>query len=160
MSEILDYEVVDKTGWAEGPWMAEPDRAQWAHAGYACLILRHPHHGYLCGYVGVDRAHPAYGKHPLQEEVKASAHQGLNYGALCDGLICHVPEPGMPDDVWWLGFDCGHSWDLAPAREARERARGWAPVDSPLQPQYRTLAYVQGQCERLAEQLRALITKL
>jgi hypothetical protein len=160
MSELTQAELkefkVDKTGWGEGPWQTEPDREQWTHAGYACLILRHPHGGYLCGYVGVDRAHPAYGKHPLREDVDATAHQDLNYGSACEGLICHVPEPGMPDDVWWLGFDCGHAFDVAPGLEARERARGWPPILTPLMPVYRTFPYVKRETEKLADQLRAL----
>ena len=151
---IADFKV-DKTGWGEGPWTTEPDREQWVHAGYACLVLRSPQAGHLCGYVGVPREHPAYGRQPIR--VDADAHGGLNYASRCDGLICHVPEPGMPADVWWLGFDCGHTWDLAPARAARERERGWLPIPLPggWRETYRTLAYVKREVESLAEQLRS-----
>src|SRR6476660_6887412 len=93
--------VVDKTGWGDGPWMAEPDRVDFVHSGLACLALRHPHHGNWCGYVGVPCEHPAYGR--AYEDVDVDIARTLNYAAPCEGLICHVPAPGMPDDVWWLG---------------------------------------------------------
>lgn len=31
---------VDKTGWPDGPWMQEPDRAEWFYRGVACLVKR------------------------------------------------------------------------------------------------------------------------
>jgi hypothetical protein len=169
MSEQVPEVKIDKSAWGDGPWMTEPDRVQWEHAGYACLIVRHPNHGYLCAYVGIDRAHPFYGKNPLKENLPVDAN--LNYGACCNGLICHVPAPGMPADVWWLGMDFAHAFDLAPALRARERAmaariprlaelekrqqelESEAPF---LREIYRTVAYATAQTEALAEQLRAL----
>jgi hypothetical protein len=166
----------DKSDWGEGPWQTEPDRVQWQHAGYACLITRHPSFGSLCAYVGVDRAHPLYGQEwdaegsPIDD---LEVHGGVNYSAKCRGHICHVPEPGMPDDVWWLGFECAHAFDLAPAMEARMKKL--KPLSSPfldipkwpqmveemrdrlgMREHYRDLPYVKAECESLAEQLRAL----
>lgn len=154
--KLADYKV-DKTGWDDGPWMTEPDRVQWTHAGFACLVLRHPRHGFFCGYVAIDVAHPFYGKHPLREDLPIDTHRGLNYGAKCDGLICHVPEPGMPDDVWWLGFDLGHVWDIAPGLDARlERSLGLQPIRSDIfKQQYRTIDYAKRATEELADELRA-----
>lgn len=170
-SEVLDL-VVDKRAWSAGPWMTEPDRVQWQHAGYACLMVRHPDHGFWCGYVGVDRVHPLYGVDWRGSGAVQSldAHRGVNYSNTCDGEICHVPEAGMPDDVWWFGFDCGHSFDYAPARDARMRAlEAHSPGARALRKQldalplpracrevYRPLGYVKGETESLAEQLRAL----
>ena len=124
--EQLEAYKVDRTGWTAGPWDKEPDRLRWQHAGYACLMVRHPRHGYWCAYVGVDRAHPLYGKHPLHGEApelfaRVDSARDLNYGDVCDGLVCHVPARGMPDDVWWLGMDFGHAFDQAPGLEAHMR---------------------------------------
>ena len=143
--------------------MTEPDRVDFVHAGLACLALRHPNHGYWCGYAAVPREHPAYGK--PAGEVEAEAHAGLNYSAPCDGLICHTPEPGMSGDVWWLGCDFGHFLDVAPGLEARERSLGiplymphYGPVPDFLRPVYRDLPYVRSVIEHLAEQLAAMAT--
>ena len=38
--------------------------------------------------------------------------------------ICHIPDQGEPDDVWWLGFDCLHGGDLAPGMMAFPELRG------------------------------------
>jgi hypothetical protein len=89
-----------------GPWDQEPDRDLWKHAGLACLVNRGPM-GAWCGYVAVPPGHPAHRKH--YNEVDVEVHGGLTYSEECQGVICHTPKPGEPDDVWWLGFDCGHT---------------------------------------------------
>lgn len=69
--------------------------------------------------------------------------------------ICHVPEAGRPDKVWWFGFDTDHAGDYSPGFEARlkkylEREReDFGEV-------YRTRQYVEGQCATLAAQLAAV----
>lgn len=73
--------------------------------GFACLIRR-TNIGIWCGYVAVPPGHPWHGKH--YDAVDADVHGGLTYAEPCSGEICHVPQPGESDDVWWLGFDCGH----------------------------------------------------
>lgn len=162
MSAIKEM-AIDKSTWGDGPWQSEPDRVDFVHAGFACLALRHPEHGNWCGYVAVPREHPAYGVKPLKKDLDLDVHRGLNYGAKCSGLICHVPQPGMPDDVWWLGFDCGHSFDLCPGREARFRSTVAALALAALRTMpphfaevYRPLPYVRAEIEGLAEQLAAM----
>ena len=68
--------------------------------------------------------------------------------------ICHVPEAGRPDKVWWLGFDCAHLGDAMPGmNEFREATRISALSERET---YRTLAYVKGEVEGLARQLAAM----
>lgn len=62
--------------------------------------------------------------------------------------ICHVAEPGKPERVWWLGFDCAHVGDFSPAY-----TRYGITGDT-----YRDLAYVREQCTDLARQLAAVST--
>ena len=89
------------------------------------------------------REHPYYGV--PHDDAPVQAHGGLTYSARCNGDICHVPEPGMPDDVWWFGFDCGHFQDVVPAIDITMKFE-----DST----YRDLAYVTAEICDLAEQLR------
>jgi hypothetical protein len=148
--------TLDKSGWGEGPWQNEPDRVDFVHAGFACLALRGACHGAWCAYVGVPSDHPAYGKN--YDDVDVGVHGGLTYAGKCREPICHVPEPGMPDDVWWFGFDCAHAWDLAPGHEALARPFRIAhpPPDGMPEDVYRDLPFVRQQIESLAEQLRAM----
>src|SRR6476646_948456 len=116
MSETIPDLTIDKSTWGDGPWQSEPDRVEFVHAGFACLLLRNPRIGQLCGYVGVPREHPAYGRD--YNGVDVEVHGGLTYANKCQGYVCHVPADGMPEDVWWLGFDAGHAWDLTPGLNA------------------------------------------
>lgn len=62
--------------------------------------------------------------------------------------ICHTPEEGRPEDVWWFGFDCAHLGDVSPGhgREIELLGRGT----------YKTFDYVKGQVEDLAASLAAV----
>ena len=106
-----------------GPWMDEPDKAQWIHpaSGLDCLIVRGPV-GSLCGYVGVPALHP-WRLRKGYNDVACSVHGGLTFDGECQPYtdtedftvsICHVPEAGRTDDVHWYGFDCAHLGDLSP----------------------------------------------
>lgn len=169
------YTTIDKTDWPRGPWDDEPDKVQWADdpTGLDCLIVRNGN-GALCGYVGVPPGHPwhkvGYSGHiddvPCTDdycyaeghtpEATVEVHGGLTYSDSGEGRpeaegICHVPEPGRPEDVWWFGFDCDHAFDLAPGHVARSRALGIPPIVDDAT--YRDLAYVKAECASLARQL-------
>lgn len=136
---------IDKTPWGYGAWVGEPDKAQWVDetSGLDCLIVRGPM-GALCGYVGVPDSHPSFER----EDVNASCHGGLTFSGPCQGHegdpfgICHIPEDGRTDKIWWLGFDCSHYGDFTPRY----------PSDGI----YRNLAYVQKECADLAGQLELI----
>lgn len=126
-------------------WLTEPARVEFVHAGLSCLIRR-ASHGALCGYVAVPPGHPLHGK--AAHAVDLDAHGTVNYAAPCGGEVCHVPQPGEPDDVWWFGFDCAHV------------GRDYVPLFAQLYGGsfadgiYRNMEYVRGEVEDLAEQLR------
>ena len=117
--------TIAKTAWGPGAWQEEPDKKQWPDAatGLPCLAVRHPEYGHWCGYVGVPEGHPSFGAPYDTPDVEV--HGSLTFANRCrpgeDEAhgICHRPEPGEPDHVWWLGFDCGHIWDLQPGYSAR-----------------------------------------
>lgn len=130
--------------------------------------------GPWCGYVGVPPGHPWHGADARSLDVWI--HGGLNYSASCDvdmpieDGICHVPAPGRPGDVWWLGFDCGHwcdgHWcDGSPAMDALlariapeldieyRKLMDSLGIDAPRTGIYRTVSYVRAEVERLARQV-------
>ena len=158
----------DRSKWGAGPWDSEPDdKTQWIDeaTGLDCLAVRN-HAGAWCGYVGLPATHPLHGKDysadirfPSRDgeglksmEAAFSVHGGITYASACSGEICHVPEDGRPDDVWWIGFDCAHSGDLAPMDAHYDMLR------YRLGGTYRNLHYVKSECAQLAEQLSAYAT--
>lgn len=149
MSETIKLLEYDKSKWPRGEWNNEPDRVDFIHAGFSCFILRNTH-GAWCGYVGVPNTHPAYGKD--YNDVDVDVHGGLTYADVCGDHICHVPEPGMPDDVWWLGFDTNHYSDYAPGNFVY--SIGTRPANE--MSHYKNVGYVTNEVKRLAEQLQAL----
>jgi hypothetical protein len=102
-----------------GPWISEPSKMQWVDeaTGLPCLIVRGGV-GSLCGYVGVPSSHPFHKR--FYDDVPVDVHGGLTYSDSCQHSkdesqgVCHIPEPGSSDDVWWFGFDCAHLYDLSP----------------------------------------------
>lgn len=149
---------MSRVGWSRGEWDNEPDKAQWTDAatGLPCLAKRNSM-GAWCDYVGVAEGHPAFTKG--YDAVRVDVHGGLTFSDFCQPgapaeTICHVPEPGEPERVWWLGFDCAHASDYAPAFEARELTRfGFNAFGKGI---YRTLNYVRRECADLAAQLMAM----
>ena len=142
--ENTNYKA-DRSTWGRGPWDQEPeDRIDFVHAGFAAFIKRGPM-GVWCGYVGVPNTHPLYGKsYGDADDAGIEVHGGLTYANKCAGEICHVPEPGMPDDVWWFGFDCGHWNDIVPSMARYHEETGI----------YRDKTYAIEQARLLAAQLK------
>lgn len=141
--EALNHKV-DRSGWKSGPWESEPDRVDFEHAGLACLGLRNGSMGFWCGYVGVGPDHPA-AKDGFEDSV-LDVHGGITFTGKCSPPICHVPKPGMPAEVKWFGFDCGHYLDSWPGRN-------WQFDGNES---YRDLHYVTEQIKALADQLAVL----
>lgn len=171
-----EWRFDDKVGWPDGPWKDEPDKIQFTDkaTGLPCLIHRN-YGGALCGYVGVTEGHPWFEKH--YDEVmggdwdeddfhqRVSVHGGLTFSSFCKETdeetgqgICHVPDPGEPQRVWWLGFDCAHSGDLCPGYDKK------LPVYEPdlgrdYYGSYKDVAYVKAEIVRLARQASEALAK-
>lgn len=160
--------------------MANEIERDWTtKAGYravALVVIWNGKRSHRCGYVGLPLGHPLYGveysqqveclretarnatlgkKSPILaftarvgadegESVRCSpdvafdVHGGLTYSG--EGR-CH-PAGG---DEWWFGFDCAHSGD-----GYIEDVLGFS-----MGGVVRSLDYVVGECESLAEQIRA-----
>lgn len=148
-----------REGWPPGEWDGEPDKAQWKDeaTGVACLAKRHASSGHWCGYVGIAAWHPWHGKG--YSDVEVNTHGGLTFADSCEEgppeqTVCHIPEPGEPDNLWWLGFDCAHAWDHSPRDHVMAREHGYPFTIDPTS-SYKSLAYVKNHCAELAQQVAA-----
>lgn len=141
---------IDKTTWGPGPWQTEPDKAWWIDPATTveCMIRRGGG-GALCGYVAVPTSHPWYGRN--FEDITAQVHGGITFASETEDTdeatgLCSVPQPGYSVIVWWVGFDCGHGWDVHPE---------WATLylDFGMEAHwqtYRDFEYVKAEVENLA----------
>lgn len=154
----IEWRFIDKSTWGKGPWQKEPDKVQWKdkETGLPCLAVRHPEFGHWCGYAGVTDENTFFGVD--DSACNLDAHGGVNFSSFCDEQdkkkgVCHIPEPGEPDRVWWFGFDCNHGYDFAPGATSYFQSVG---ISSSLgfRGVYRSLDYVRQQCQRLAAQLK------
>lgn len=120
------------------PWLTEPDRVEWTHAGLRCLIRRVRSHGALCGYVSVPPEHSLF---RLEYYDAEPALQSVGYAGAHGGLTFSGKFPD--EDGFWLGFDCAHSGDFLPSM----------PLGICFE-SYRTVEYVTGEVNALADALR------
>lgn len=146
---LCEEHALNRPRWGPGPWQEEPDRVEFRHAGMPCILHRGSFGGW-CGYVGLVPGHPYYGK--SYHDVSAEVHGGLTYSEPCQGHVCHVPEPGEPDNLWWLGFDFGHGGDYSPPSAASLHRLG---IDT-TGDHYWTVDEARAETQRLAEQLAAV----
>lgn len=162
--KAMEWTTIDRAtqNWPSGPWDGEPDKVQWQdeETGLPCIAVRHGTSGHWCGYVGVSEGHQHFRQ--SYEAPDVGVHGGLTYADFCEPLgdehgkgICHLPEPGEPDRVWWFGFDCAHSGDYGPRDEMYARDRPELCFKRIGYDTYKTLAYVKQQCKSLARQLAA-----
>lgn len=153
--------TIKRENWGAGAWENEPDKMQWTNrtTGLECLIVRN-RVGALCGYVGVPDTHPYHGKG--YDDIEAQVHGGLTFAKACqegppEETICHVPEPGKPDNLWWFGFDCAHCGDFFPqSNHFAATMPNWPVSVRDRDEIYRTVDYVSRQCRSLAKQLAAV----
>lgn len=155
-SFTTELRFVDKTEWPRGPWDGEPDKAVWVDeaTGLDCMVRRGPV-GSLCGYAGVALDHPLHGEDC--DALDMDVNGGLTYAAGCQdsdepSAICHTPQPGRPDDVWWFGFDCAHAYDFSPVVAMTMQGLG---IETTMGNHYWTFGEVIREVERLARQLHA-----
>jgi hypothetical protein len=156
------------------PWWSEDNKVDFEESGLKCALWRGPL-GHWCGYVGVPRSHPWYGKSYL-DEVKPSSNMlgsrtSEDHGAI-DLLIAALgggdpserlsislcmrvhggltyAEDCVPCEaasaLWWFGFDCAHAGDLVPSLAERDYSH-----EGEI---YRDQQFVVSETQALAAQL-------
>lgn len=164
MSEVIELAEVSpeqqmKLLFPDRPWESEPDRAEWfdAATGYKCRIERQTSSGTLCGYVGVFKGHPAYGKGYHEMDGNYSPmhiHGGLTF------------SDTDKNGVHWFGFDTAHFGDFCPkivesmlkyAPESDTKSRWMRGANGMFGDEgYRTWEYVENEVRKLVAALWAL----
>jgi hypothetical protein len=172
------------------PWADEPDYRMFNASGLTCVVRRVRDLGYLCGYVGVGRAHPLYQvsatdlvpapgtwlerpfdieEHGIIDTFITMFH--MHAGEVPDGfapLNALIGVHGgltwsapMHDHTgWWFGFDCGHAGDFSPGIAATLEQIG---RDSSFMYGfgiYRTFDYVMAECATLAQQIADWVERI
>lgn len=138
-----------RESWGPGPWDDEPDKEVWSDpdTGLPCAVVRNPV-GAWCGYVGVPPGHIDHGA-GYDDVPDVDVHCGLTFAGTREG----------PNKTYWfLGFDCAHMDDLAPAiaaimKEARKRSPAVPPLSILPEPTYKTIGFAKNECTKLAAQL-------
>lgn len=136
---MLDDELKIKLLIEHRPWENEPTEEEWVDekTNLPCRIQRHPDHLHLCGYVGVGKDHPLFGK-TYDDALDLEVHGGLTYSDTED------------DGIHWFGFDCAHAGDLSPGILTSLFRAGYNYCRSE---EYRTWDYVKSEVLNLAKQL-------
>lgn len=104
--------------------------------------------GHRCGYVGVSKDHPLFGKD--YNDVGVDVHGGLTFSST------EIGKYPVESDLHWFGYDCIHLGDARDLNLMDEDHRKFYEnrcfyEDGVV----RSLAYCERECESLAEQLCA-----
>ena len=111
----------------------EPDFILWKEEKYFCLIIRNLELLNLCGYVGVTTNSKLYKKDYHEEELlNIDIHGGLTFSGLHDSYSVE----GYPSDIWWIGFDCAHCYDIT---------KSYIEYEYVEDAEYRDIKYVKNQ---------------
>lgn len=144
--------------------------------GYKCVVVFQKM-GHRCGYVGIPKEHPLYGKTSTERlPFKLSDYPDapvINYVAMFSmmnednfdiqnwfkvhgGITYSKGSENYPitsDDLWWFGFDCAHAGD-APDYALAQEYFGETPFRFELEGDVvRDLDYVVKETKSLAKQL-------
>lgn len=117
----------------DGPWHGEPDLVEFQHAGMSCLAER-SRNGTWCGYVELPADHPWRGI--IGDLSRGNVHGG----------ICRIRPRRGALDAEFVGFECDHVDldDLIPSHPSTHASYS----------EYRDLAFVREDVERMAEMAR------
>ena len=129
--------------------MTEPNFEIFEHRGLKCMIKRHFQYGSLNGYVGVARDSRFFGKNydEIDEMLPdLSVHGGITFADYWDE---------QNDNLWYIGFDCGHAYDYQPMYKLMFQFVKDFPKSPTLdrEEQYRDIEYVRTEVRALADQL-------
>ena len=86
-------------------WKNESSGENFYHKEILCILRRSPVLKYWTGYVIIqDRKHPWWGAHPA-DLAYVPVHGKITYADF-------NPDDETDNSAWWIGFHCGHPFDL------------------------------------------------
>lgn len=132
----------------EKTWEYEQDFFQDTYSGYRYIISRSDAIGVLCGYVELKTK-------KWQKIAERIGYSGMNEIVFTHGGVTYVGY--IRGNSIWVGFDCGHSFDLIP-NMVNERYESLFAHTS-YKPTYRDLRYVRKVCKDMIKQIKVLESK-
>ena len=88
-------------------WKEEDDEESFIHSEFECKLIRAPLMKYWTGYVLIeDITHPWWGLHYAELDY-VPIHGKISYADF-------NPMRESDQTAWWVGFNCGHPFDLLP----------------------------------------------
>jgi hypothetical protein len=105
-------------------------------SGFRAIVIFNQNGQYRCGYVGVEKDSGYYGVENSDVDEHLNVHGGITFSGHLNGL---------PENIWWIGYDCAHSGDLV--------KWPYSPDSSWSKGVERSLEYCVKECESLALQL-------
>jgi len=149
------------------------------HEGLRCVVIM-TDMGHRCGYVGVPKEHPLYGKCYSEESeyllmnvlkneelgkrsplslfamaINKSGNARIDsYFDVHGGITYSGGKDDYPieSDLWWFGFDCAHAGDARDLSVVNDELRK-IEERFPETGVVRSLEYCIDECKRLASQL-------
>lgn len=101
-------------------WLNEPNEMDWDDplTGYPCMLRRN-NVGAWCGYVGLSKGHPWFGVGYGDLDPYPTVHGGVTF----------ADHWSTDDPRWWIGFDCCHYTDIAPAVRTFREGKVYRDMD-------------------------------
>ena len=119
--------------------------SEWTCEGYKCKVICIPY-GHRCGYVGINKSHPLYGKTYMTLEEDFNVHGGITYSGYMEG-----------ETDWFFGFDTAHAGDKTDPEILKMFDTNY--TDMSMRGVVRTSKYCVKETNSLAKQLKDLEEK-
>lgn len=130
---------------------------EWKNGEFNCKII-FTQLGYRCGYVGVPKGHPMFGRDYNKCIEDIDCHGGLTYSGFRDD---------NSKEYWYFGFDCAHADDGVDIESLKKYGFDISPFLSMFLPivelwepnessQFKTKEFCEEQCNSIAEQIKQI----
>lgn len=124
--------------------------------GYRCVIVGQ-NLGHRCGYIAIPKGHEFYGVG--YEDIDIDVHGGWTYSE-----NSKWEYPVIANDIWWIGFDCGHYCDgkdlelIKSFGKDSESVKYMLDMESrfPSNEEVRTIEYVENELIDAVKQIKNL----
>ena len=130
---------------------------EWKNGEFNCKII-FTQLGHRCGYVGVPKGHPMFGRDYNKCIEDIDCHGGLTYSGFRDD---------NSKEYWYFGFDCAHADDGVDIESLKKYGFDISPFLSMFLPivelwepnessQFKTKEFCEEQCNSIAEQIKQI----